>query len=57
MAKATHRNGKPLGKRTQKKRLEDFRCAWRNMNPESRRTALEWVKEQGLEIAPVRKRA
>jgi hypothetical protein len=46
------RQGKKLGKRSETKRLQDFRCAWRNMSPVSRRAALNWVIEQGFEIAP-----
>lgn len=51
------RNGKKLAKRSETKRLQDFRCAWKNMSPESRRKALEYVKEMAFPIAPLKRQA
>lgn len=48
------RNGKKTGKRSQKDRVTDARCAWRNMDPEHRAIFLAWCRENAAEF-PVAK--
>jgi hypothetical protein len=37
------------------RRLPDGKNAWKYMTPEQRREFLDWMQEQGLEVAPRRK--
>lgn len=48
------RHGKPLGNvpKGDRRRLSDFRNAWRKMSPEQRREALDWLQAEHLPVAP-----
>ena len=51
--KQMERLGKPLAqlKKGHRRRLSDFRNAWRKMTPEQRREAREWMAEVNLKVA------
>lgn len=47
------RNGKKLKDLApgDRRRMSDGKNAWRKMTPEQRRVFLDWIEEQGLEVA------
>jgi hypothetical protein len=51
--KTPTRNGQPLTKlpKGDRRRLSDFRNAWRKMTPQQRREALDWLEAEGLTVA------
>ena len=51
---APKRLGKELAKLPpgDRRRLSDFRNAWRKMTPEQRRVAIDWLLELNAPVAP-----